>query len=141
MAEAPEIRTGRCRCGAVRFRAEGKPLWVVHCHCDDCRRTTSSVMATYTGFPRDRFAFTSGAPTTYNSSPGVTRSFCGNCGSPLTYEGARWPGEIHVFVAAFDDPSAFTPRAHVYVSEQLSWLRVTDGLKRFARTAKEGPPL
>ena len=96
MAAAPEVRngdtrTGRCRCGAVRFRAEGKPLWVAHCHCTDCRRTTGSPMTTYAGYPRDCFAFTSGLPTTYNSSPGVTRSFCGICGSPLTYEGARWP--------------------------------------------------
>jgi hypothetical protein len=146
MAEPPDIRTGdirtgRCRCGAVRFRAEGKPLWVAHCHCDDCRRTTSSAITTYAGYARDRFAFTAGTPSTYNSSPGVTRTFCGTCGSPLTYEGARWPDEIHVFVPAFDDPNGFSPRAHVYVAEQLSWLHLDDGLKRFAKTSKDGPPL
>ncbi len=134
-------RSGGCRCGAVRFRAEGEPLWVAHCHCADCRRATSSAMATYAGYPRERFTFTQGEPGRYDSSPRVSRRFCGTCGTPLTYEGARWAGEIHVFVCAFDVPGVFQPTAHVYTERQLPWLHVDDGLPRFARTSAEGKPL
>ena len=62
------------------------------------------------------------------SSPGVTRCFCSDCGTALTYESERWPGEVHVLVATFDHPEDFAPKAHVYVSEKLAWLELDDDL-------------
>lgn len=126
---------GGCLCGAVRYRVQGAPLWVAHCHCLSCRRATASAMATYAGYAADRFAVERGEPARYSSSPGVTRSFCGQCGSPLTYESERWPGEVHIFVCTLDEPEALTPRAHVYVAERLSWLRTNDGLPEFQTTS------
>jgi hypothetical protein len=128
-------RTGRCLCGAVRFRAEGAPKWVAHCHCESCRRQTGSPFTTYAGYRTEAVAWTQGAPATHASSPGVTRSFCARCGTPLAFVGARWPGEIHLFVATFDDPAGFAPQAHVNVAEQLPWIHLADGLKRLPRTS------
>lgn len=135
MIEANATLSGGCRCGKIRFTATGAPLWVAHCHCADCRRATGSPMTTYTGYKIDKFAYTAGMPKRFASSAGVTRSFCGECGTPLTYEGVRWPGEMHVFVGTFDDPARFTPQAHVYVAEQIPWLKLSDDLPRFAKTA------
>jgi len=132
---------GGCRCGAIRFRVEGEPRWVAHCHCADCRRATSAALATYAGFPRERFTITRGEPRRYGSSPGVSRSFCAIRGTPLTYEGARWADEVHVFVCAFDAPETFRPTAHVYTEGQMPWLHLNDGLRRFAKTSAEGKPL
>jgi hypothetical protein len=98
MTEATSEHTGRCLCGAVRYRAVGAPEWIANCHCASCRRATGAAMASYAGFATERFAYTAGAPVRFSSSPGVTRSFCGRCGTPLTYEGDRWPGEIHVLI-------------------------------------------
>ena len=70
---------GRCLCGAVPYVAIGEPLWVAHCHCESCRRATAAPLATYAGYRRDRFAYEAGTPARYQSSPGVTRSFCGRC--------------------------------------------------------------
>ena len=47
----------------------------------------------------------------------------------------RWPEEIHLFVCAFEDPASFAPKAHVYVSEQLPWLHLADGLPRHDKTS------
>jgi hypothetical protein len=132
---------GGCLCGAVRFRAAGPPLWVAHCHCESCRRATAAAFATYAGYPRERVVFTKGAPARHRSSPGVTRGFCTDCGTPLCYESARWPGELHLFLCTFDEPAALAPQAHVHAAEQLAWLHLADGLPRYARTAAEGPPL
>ena len=124
MTEATSEHTGRCLCGAVRYRAEGAPKWIANCHCESCRRATGAPMASYAGFAAERFAYTAGAPTRFASSPGVTRSFCGRCGSPLTYEGARWPGEVHVLIGTLDRPGDFVPTLNAFVEEKLPWLHL-----------------
>ena len=134
------IHSGGCACGAVRYRATGKPKWAAHCHCRDCRKQTGAALATWAGFASEHFAFT-GAPQAYRSSPGVVRRFCGTCGTPLTYEGERWPGEIHLLAGTLDDPGAIAPGAHVYVAHQMPWLRLADGLPRFNTVPSEGGPL
>ncbi len=137
MSETLAPRTGGCGCGAVRFEALGPPLWIAHCHCADCRRATAAPMSTYAGFQRSGVRWTVGAPATHPSSPGVTRGFCGRCGTPLSYRGARWPDEIHLFVCTFDDPAAFAPQAHVYAAEQLPWLHLADSLPRHPGTSDD----
>ncbi len=136
-----DIHEGGCLCGALRFEARGRPLWVAHCHCQSCRRNTGSAFATFVGFANEGFAYVAGAPKTYASSPGVTRGFCGACGTPLTYQAERYPGEVHVYVCTLDRPQDFVPRAHVHTGEQLPWLRLDDGLPRYLTTAREGEPI
>lgn len=135
------VRTGRCLCGAVRFVARDEPRWVAHCHCESCRRATSSAIATYAGYTMGNVEWTGERPAEYGSSPGVIRRFCRTCGSPMSFEGERWPDEIHLFVPTFDDPESLHPRAHVHVEEQLGWLHLADQLPRYPRTARDGPPV
>ena len=134
-------RRGRCLCGLVQFVAHGEPNWVAHCHCESCRRATSAAFATYAGYPAAAVEWTAIAPSAYGSSPGVTRRFCPRCGSPMSFEGERWPGEIHLFVSSFTEPAQFAPQVHVHATEQLAWVHLADGLPRFATTPSEGPAL
>ncbi len=134
-------RRGGCRCGAVRYRATGKPVWVAHCHCNDCRRSSGAPFVTWAGYRSDAFRWEGKPAKTYVSSPGVTRSFCGICGTPLAFVGGRWPGEVHIGVGTLDQPASLEPRGHVNVKDQLPFIKLSDGLKRFAGTSKEGPPL
>jgi len=136
-----ETNEGGCLCGDVRFEAQGKPLWVAHCHCRSCRRNTGSAFATFVGYSREQVRVTKGALQSYASSPGVARSFCGTCGTPLNYTSERWPGEVHLYISTLDRPEAFEPAAHVHVGEQLPWLHLDDGLPRFQTTGDEGDPL
>ncbi len=139
-AAPPVVLSGRCLCGAIRFHAAGEPKWVAHCHCESCRRQTASPFTTYAGYMQERVTFEGATPSRYQSSPGVTRSFCPHCGTPLAFEGARWPGEIHLFLATFDTPNALTPRAHVNTIEQLDWIHLADGLPRLPRTGQSATP-
>jgi hypothetical protein len=133
-----ETVEGRCLCGAVVFRYKGAPNWVVHCHCETCRRATSSPMTTWVSVPRTTFAFTKGAPRHFNSSPGVRRGFCETCGSPLTYESERMPDEVHLYAASLVQPDRVSPSRHVFAEEQLPWFEVLDDLPRFATTSRGG---
>ena len=125
------LHVGGCLCGAVRYEAKGKPLWVAHCHCRSCRRQSGAPFVTWAGYRPAACTWLSGAPNAFNSSEGVTRRFCGACGTPLTYESNRWPNELHILVATLDEPESLTPTAHVFWSEHLSWIATGDKLKKF----------
>jgi len=122
-----EIRLGGCLCGAVRFRAEGAPKWTAWCHCQSCRKHTGAPAAAFAGFERDAVAITHGKIAKFASSPGVARGFCAVCGSTLTYEGDRWPREIHLHIGALDDPNATPPDGEAFVEERLSWVHLAEG--------------
>lgn len=63
-------------------------------------------------------------PKTYSSSPGVTRGFCGTCGSPLFFKSDRYPNEVHFYVALLSDPEVVVPCEAYHVTEKLSWLHI-----------------
>jgi hypothetical protein len=129
---------GRCLCGAVVFQYEATPNWTLHCHCETCRRATSSPMTTWVSVPRSTFVLLKGAPRYYRSSPGVRRGFCETCGSPLTYENDHMADEVHLYAASLSDPAGVSPDRHVFVSEQLPWLEVLDELPRYAASSRPG---
>ncbi|WP_404403287.1 GFA family protein [Pelagibacterium halotolerans] len=130
--------TGRCLCRKIEFEFSGDVNWVLNCHCETCRRSTSSPMTTWVSVPNENFKFVKGVPCKYSSSKGVLRKFCSDCGSPLSYESEKMPGEIHLYLASLDDPNILEPTCHVFESEKLSWFEVHDTLARYATTRKGG---
>jgi hypothetical protein len=124
---------GRCLCGDVTYEYDGAANWRAYCHCESCRRNTSSPVAAFFGVSRGAFRFTGKPPAVYHSSPGVRRLFCGRCGSPMAYETDRRPGEIDLYAASLNDPEAYRPEAHTHAAERLSWFDVRDELPRHPR--------
>ncbi len=115
------VRSGGCQCGAVRFSAKGTPKFIGNCHCADCRRATGAPFSTFVGFLDEQVSWTGEARKLRESSPGVFRSFCCECGSPLSYQGAKWAGETHLYVGGFDDQGDLAPTSDVFVEEALPW--------------------
>ena len=124
---------GGCFCGAVRYRADGEPSSVTHCHCRHCRRTSGAPFLTWTEFGTDEFEFTRGTPVECSTRPGVTRTFCAECGTQITFWDEKDAGVIDVTVGSLDDPEALEPRDHVWSDRMLSWIRMDDGLPRLPR--------
>ena len=54
------MTTGRCLCGAIRYEYYGEPTLITHCHCESCRRQTSSPMTTFIIVPKAALRFTPG---------------------------------------------------------------------------------
>lgn len=129
------VKKGRCLCGSVTFEYSGPEIWRGHCHCESCRRATSSPFTTWFGVPKSACRFTGAEPSVYLSSPGARRLFCATCGSPIAFESERWPGEMHLYAASLDDPADFAPEFHVNVAEQLPWIQLADGLPRYDRSS------
>lgn len=128
--EGEAVKRGRCLCGAVTYEYSGPENWRGHCHCESCRRNTSSPFTTFMGVPNEAFEFTGEIPKVYISSPGVRRSFCGTCGTPMAYEADRYPKEIHLYAASLDNPMGFKPEFHTHSDEILPWILLSDGLPR-----------
>lgn len=119
---------GRCLCGAVRYVSTVRPRETAHCHCGSCRRAAGAPVVTWATFPAAAFSFTAGTPREVRSSPHVVRTFCGDCGSPLTYREQARPAEVDVTVATLDRPESISPDRHIWSAERIDWLRLDDDL-------------
>lgn len=133
--------TGRCACGAVRWASPGPVLWAGHCHCESCRRATSSPMTSFFGVPRASVTWQGALCNVFSSDGRVRRQFCATCGSPMTYQFEGWPDETHLYAATLDDPAQFQPEAHYHYAEKLPWLAITDDLPKYPGSADAGSPL
>jgi hypothetical protein len=134
---APTIR-GRCMCGGVRYEITGPMFDVVHCHCESCRRHSSAAFVTTFNIDKTHFSYTRGTPVLYKSSPGVERTHCGRCGSPISYENA---GEFSIFACTLEDLTLVKPQAHIMVGEMLPWLDLGDDLPCFEKGLHGKPPI
>ena len=124
------MQKGHCLCGAVKWEYSGNETWACFCHCDDCRRNCAAPVVAYIGVPLSNFNWTGATPKGYKSSPGVTRHFCGDCGTPMAFQADHYEGEIHVYAASLENPNSFTPKFHVYHDEALDWLKLSDELPK-----------
>jgi hypothetical protein len=88
---------------------------------------------TWVGFPEGQFQIVAGEEhlTRFLTDTQAIRSFCSICGSTLTYESPRWPGEVHVALANIQDEIDRQPSGHVYVDHRASWWTITDSLPQF----------
>jgi hypothetical protein len=127
---------GGCLCGGVRYRIRGEPLISATCQCRSCRKASAAAIVPWIHLNSEDFAFTMGQPVGFESSPSVTRTFCGRCGTPLTYWKTSYGQTIDVTTCSLDDPEAFSPVAHVWTSHRLRWVKLADGLP----CLEEGPP-
>ncbi|WP_408870840.1 GFA family protein [Gluconacetobacter takamatsuzukensis] len=125
---------GGCLCGDVRYVVEGEVVSSGICHCETCRRVASAPRLPFVGVKDSCFRYIRGVPVDYVSSPGVIRSFCGRCGSPLTYRREDAPGERDVMTVSLDNPNAVPPTFHVWASEALDWDPITGDLPRYPRS-------
>lgn len=121
---------GGCLCGAVRYAVRGVPFNATVCHCVDCRRAAGSPMVAWFTVRPGELAFTTGEPHRFVSSPGVERSFCGRCGTPLTF---RHEGldEVDVATCSLDDPGAVPPADHTRFAGKVDWVVTGDALPRY----------
>ncbi len=128
---APADLAGGCLCGGVRYRLDAAPLRISHCHCHMCRRAAGAPFVTWLTVARDALRFTVGSPRARRSSPHAVRTFCAECGTPVTFTADAHPESIDLTLGSLDDPEAVTPDEHIWTTSQLAWLRLDDDLPRY----------
>ncbi len=125
-AEAEEEArvAGSCLCGAVHLEIDYPARWAWHDHSAASRRAHGAAYATYVGSWRKRFRITKGARTVVryeDKATKTTRSFCGRCGTPITYERGHSPHMVNVPRALFQGRTGRQPLYHIGISELQDW--------------------
>jgi len=94
-----------------------------------CRRSHGAGAVTWVGVERSNFRFTRGEEKLvwFASSPPARRGFCGTCGTTFLFESQRWPGEVHITLANFDEPIDREPSGHAYPDNHVNWLPLRGG--------------
>ena len=128
---------GGCLCGALRFRAEVRPIAAGYCHCTLCQRSTGAPVLAWASFPVDAFSYTKGRATSYDSSPWGHREFCNLCGTQICYRKTDAATTIDVNVGCMDNPTAFPPEYHIYSKDRISWFDTADDLPRYAESESD----
>lgn len=119
--------SGRCACGAVRYRAPAVLRAPVACHCAECRRTSGHyVVAIATG--RDGLEIEGAqAMRWWASSPDCRRGFCGICGASLFWE-RLGSGRISIHAGTLDRPTGLALAGHIFTDEKGDYYEINDAL-------------
>jgi len=129
------VLEGGCLCGTVRYRATGRPLGSAICHCRSCQRASGAPSVAWLTFRSAELSFPAQAPRSHVSSPGVTRSFCDRCGTPLTYRSDKWPDTVDVTTASLDAAAEFPPAKEIWLEHRLPWEPLSDDLPHYPRSS------
>ena len=115
--------SGGCQCGAVRFRIDGEIRHTSVCHCRMCQKAFAAPFGAFASVAMGDVVWSRGQRKLFQSSEGVARGFCGDCGTPLTFEAASGAGNnIGLAICAFDDPSALPPQLQLDLASRVAWL-------------------
>lgn len=126
----PKI-TGGCLCGAVRYESDAEPMMVAACHCTTCQKNTGSAFSLNIAMPVDSVNIHGNSLKIYEEkhegdAEPFYRSFCAECGSPISGRGAAYPGILFVKAGTLDDPSWVKPDMHIWCAEKQPWLQIVD---------------
>lgn len=114
------LRTGRCECGAVRYRSDGPWRDIITCHCKQCRRLSGHVWAA-TAVPVGALTFDHDTGLAwYRSSEIAERGFCTRCGSGLFYR-PRGKGYIAVGAGTLDDATGLAHIEEVFAADKSDY--------------------
>jgi hypothetical protein len=129
----PDIMTGGCLCGAVRYRVGGTMRQIVACHCGQCHRTHGN-FAAYSACDRDALSFDEDRGLKwFQSSDKARRGFCGECGASLFWE-PTFDSYVAVSAGTLDRSDGLKLVRHIFTGEKPDWYEIKDGLEAFAES-------
>ena len=128
---------GGCYCGALRYKAEGDPMFKGQCHCRECQYFSGGQPNVIVAMPNSGFSYTKGAPKGFArkdlASP-VTREFCADCGTHILARTPRVPGAVMLKVGVLDDPSVYgSAQMVIYTIDKQSFHHIPSGVPTFER--------
>lgn len=123
-----------CRCGNVKFTSTEKPVIQLCCHCNDCRKITSSDYTTIAFFD-SATVFVSGnlsaAKFTAQSGNKTSREVCPECSCVMFDRSEGFPTLIGVVTEQISAPFKANPSHHVWVKSKLSHVSIPPEVKEF----------
>ena len=129
------MHNGSCLCGAVKYQVDAPIESATHCHCSQCRSRGARRHLRQRALEQLRWTAGEDLVTRYHSSPGVTRSFCRQCGATLQwYSDKAHPNWVSIALGTLDSPLGEIPQKHIYPESKADWYAIADGLPREPRS-------
>ncbi len=130
--------SGGCHCGAVRYTLRASPLSIMHCHCEDCRKTSGCLYQTGGVLRRDKVEIEGAENLTgYRTSPSFEQQFCRTCGCNLFAYDDDETTLFYVHVSTLDDGvDPGHPKdmeSHGYMRSRAEWEHVSDAIPHFEK--------
>jgi len=131
---------GGCLCGLVRYQCDQAPVLQFNCHCRDCQKSSGGPFSPIAFFPANSVIVT--GEIKYFESVGGSgkknfRGFCPTCGSQIFGKVEILPALLSIRAGTLDEPSHYTPKAHIYVSHAAHWDHLDTSLTAFAEAAPQ----
>lgn len=128
---------GGCYCGAVRYVADGDPVFNGQCHCRECQYISGGSPNVAVAIPESGFAYTRGAPKVFKrgdlEAP-VAREFCAECGTHMVSRAPALAGVAIIKRGTLDQPSAFgDPQVAIFLVDRQPFHQVPAGIATFER--------
>src|SRR5580700_5842791 len=126
--------TGKCYCGTVEIEANGEPLDMGYCHCQNCRRFSTAPVSIFTLWKPENIKIARGeqALGKFKSSEISERRYCTKCGGHVMIDHPTLGlADIRVSLSGL----GFKPTVHLNYSETV--LRIKDGLPKLKDFPKE----
>jgi hypothetical protein len=124
LTNSPNVVTGGCLCGAVRYEIAAAPIVTRVCWCRLCQKLGAGGPTVNVCFPTDKTTVT-GALSDHqaiaDSGNVMHRRFCPSCGTHLFSEAEARPHLVFVRAGSLDDPEIAKPEMTMWTSEAPSW--------------------
>ena len=123
-----------CLCGALRYEADGEPLFAGLCYCADCQKASGSAFIPFMGFASSAVRF-NGPTRKYTSKAAngrdTVRNSCPVCGSLVFGGDVGRTDWFTVYAGTLDDPSAFHPTIAIFARNRPAWAAIPPHLTIF----------
>jgi len=128
--------SGGCLCGQVRYSAHSDPAFMGVCHCKNCQKQTGTAFSVVLAVPKSGLSI-HGQLKTYRDTGGsgqpVLRSFCPECGSPITTVVASMPDLTLLKAGTLDDTSWLDPKMHIFCDSAQHWCPIPASSHQFPK--------
>ena len=133
MSDATPIYHGSCLCDGIHYEVHGELDAIVQCHCLRCRKASGTAFATNVPIQSADFKIVKGEHLVKKFEyQGVSRWFCGECGSPLISSRVAQPELYRLRVGSLDTPLQQKPSMHIFVDSKAEWDCILDDLPQHA---------
>ena len=123
MSAAAETAEASCRCGQVRFRVVGAPVFTSACHCRGCQRMTASAYSVSGAWPAEKIQVIAGDPVIGGLHGATRHYFCGHCMSWMFTRPEGFDAFVNVRATLLETPPLDPPFLETYTSEALAWAK------------------
>ena len=121
-----DVFEGGCFCGRLRYRMQGRPIFVQCCHCRDCQRQSGGAFAINGMIEAECLETTVGEtqavemPTDSGRPHDIHR--CPHCQTAVWSDYGRRGWLKFLRISTLDRAHDFAPQAHIFTRSKVPWV-------------------